>query len=315
MRFSELSLIAEDIGLDYSAEKASLSGKLGGFETNVCDDGSSYIVTIFVKIPLKREREVFSFINSLAESLPKNTVNSQSSGIDFLQAVLERNNLMQENLELLIEFLEKLAAFLKDGEFEKTAINEKALPVLSPAKKAPEKKRRRVKTAFDRYSVRGIVGAVIGAAACTFIAGLSINVDSSTLGYQIWSWIFGAAICLVILVDYYFLAKKFDIAGIISCSALSFLSITAGTSMAGIHTLSRLIEADTGTALSLPEILSDIGGCIGKYPDVGEMGLELLLKGFFLGAAASVLFYRWYFTKHRGEMFVGESDGNDSESR
>ena len=315
MRFSELSLIARDAGLDYSPEKASLSGELRGFKTNVCDNGTSYIVTIFVKISLKREGEVSSFVNSLAESLPKNTVNSQSSGYDYLRIVLERNNLMQENLELLIEFLEKLAAFLDENEFEKTEVNEKALPVLPESKPAAKKKKRRLKSSFDRYSVRGIIGAFIGAAACMFIVGLFVNVDSSTIGYQIWSWLCGAAVCLIILVDYYFLAKKFDIAGIVSCSAFSFLSLSLGTFMAVIHTLSQLMAADTGNALTLGEMLKDLGGYLGQYPSVGEMWLELLLKNFFIGAIASALFYNWYFSRHKGEMFIGEKDGTEQENK
>lgn len=308
MSFSELSLIADDIGMMYSAEKSSLYGKLCGIDTCVLDSGNYYIVTMFVKIPLKRENEVSVFINSLAESMPKNTVNRQFSEVDYLGINLTRDNLLQENAELLVEFLEKLADFLSKNEFEKTALNEKAIPVVNTVKQPVKKKRKRLRTAFDKYSLRGIIGSVIGAAACLFIAGMSINVDSATMGYQIWSWIFGAAIALIILVDYYFLAKKFDVAGTIVSTLLTFIAITGGTAMAAIHTLSGLIETETGAAANITEVLSNISVYIGKYPEVGEMGLELLLKGYFVAAVASVLFYRWYFTKHGNEMYVGDSD-------
>ncbi len=117
MIFSELSLIEKETGLKYDPETATLSGVKNGVPVVVFDNDKKHRFDIVCGAVIT-ERQ-FGRIYIMAERFPKKTMLGIENVDGCVNIYCKGYNLMQENLPLLIEFLEKLTAYLK-SEMRKT---------------------------------------------------------------------------------------------------------------------------------------------------------------------------------------------------
>lgn len=333
MSYSELKNIQTE-ALSFSEADCALYGELCGFPAAIsdCSRQHAYTVTIFAKVPVTAEKETSAFINELAERLPKNAVKSQKSELNYLQVVFSSVQLFEET-PLLLDFAESLGAFLREKGFAAAALDKKVcLPKGEKKQEKPEKSSDSSEPSmrFDRRSVYGLIGAVIGAVACFIIMGFAVQLSLSAeeaepavtsaenaaeeiipqieinntgnIGTELVSWLFGGIVAAVILMDYRFFAKKTDIFGMVSCTLLTLASVFSGTILCGVRTLYSICGA-AGIKTNLFMIMGNIDYYNGLFPEVGANLGYLLLKSLASAILASAVYYVWYFRKYPGVMY------------
>ncbi len=304
MNFSELKFAAEDTGLSFDESKSALIGSMRNFGIIVSDRSDSYEVLFFADCPYKKETEIRDIINSLSESLPKNTIISQSCQLNFVAVSLDKRQLLQENLCYLVEFLDKLSRELEALCLTGTK------PVFPKEKKTEKQEQELPKNAvkislrFDMRSLFGLFGAILGAAAITVIAILLSNVTAEAqlfgLRVEISAYILSALAAALIFSDYRFLAKKLDPCGIIACPVLSVLSVIFSGLGAGIKAVCALSGAGAG------EVISDFSVYLSKYDIADKFIAGYISRGIILAVLASLIICLVYFRKHPEEMTKGE---------
>lgn len=336
MIFTELKNIKHQ-KLAFSEADCALYGELSGFPVCICDNDAehTFTVTFFAKVPVAAEKEASAEINRLAGLLPKNAVLKQHCGMNDVQVRLSSLKLMQENLPLLIDFAEGLGAFLKEKGFEPAALDKKYcalyIPESSKPKKVKAKKAKEPSMSFDKRSVYGLIGAIIGAVACMIIMGFAVQLTitaeeieaaattsadaadeiapqikistTNNIGAELVSWVTGAITAAVILADYRFLAKKTDIFGMVSCTVLTLGAVLGGTLLCGVRTLHSVCR-EAGVDSNFFMIMSNIDYYNGLFPEVGANLNYLLLKSLFSAAVASGIYYVWYFRKNADVMYL-----------
>ncbi|MGN0656272.1 MAG: hypothetical protein ACI4KR_05725 [Ruminiclostridium sp.] len=304
MNFSELKFAAEDTGLSFDESRNALIGSLRDFGVIVSDRSDSYEVLFFAECPYKKEKEIRDIINSLSESLPKNTIISQSCQLNFAAVSLDKRQLLQENLCYLVEFLDKLSRELE-------ALCLTGTKPVFPTEKRTEKQEQelpknavKVKLGFDMRSLFGLFGAILGAAAITVIAILLSNVTAEAqifgLRVEISAYIISALAAALIFSDYRFLAKKLDPCGIIACPVLSVLSVIFSGLGSGIKAVCALSGA--GTA----EVISRFSEYLESYEVADKFIVGYISRGIILAVLASLIICLVYFRKHPEEMTKGE---------
>lgn len=317
MNFSELKFAAEDTGLSFDESRNALIGSMRDFGVIVSDRSDSYEVLFFADCPYKKETEIRDIINSLSESLPKNTIISQSCQLKFVAVSLDKRQLLQENLCYLVEFLDKLSRELEALCLTGT---EPVFPTEKRSEKQTVKSEQelpknavKVKLGFDMRSLFGLFGAVLGAFAITVIAILLSNVTAEAqlfgLRVEISAYILSAAATALIFSDYRFLAKKLDPCGIIVCPVLSVLSVIFSGLGAGIKAVCALSGA--GAA----EVVSDFSGYLSRYDIADKFIVGYISRGIILAVLASLIICLVYFRKHPEEMIKGEKIVTENEKK
>ena len=336
MSYSELKNI-EHGKLDFSESDCALYGALYGCPLCISDNPAehTFTVTFFARVPLAFEKEAAGEINRLAGLLPKNAVLKQKIELNHLQVTLSSFKLVQENLPLLIDFAEGLGSFLQEKGCAATELDKKFRALYVPKKTAVKKskKAKEPSMSFDRRSICGLIGAIIGAIACIIISGFAVQLtisaeaaepavttsaaeeiipavkieNTNNIGAELVSWVVGALTAAVILIDYRFLAKKTDIFGMVSCTVLTLGGVLGGTLLCGVRTLHSVCR-EAGVDSNFFMIMSNIDYYNGLFPEVGANLNYLLLKSLFSAAVASGVYYVWYFRKNADVMYLKKSD-------
>lgn len=312
MSFSELKLIAAETGLDWDESRLALRGVLCDYPIVVADipEKREYLLTAFCKVRDDVDKAVTSGITRLLDKLPANCVVGRVNQLRYQQLRLNANLLYQENLSYLAELTKALAELLNGFDLVPEPIDEKiAFPAEKPAA-APKKQARpkdSVSKRFDKYSIRGFIGAVLGAAAMTALSSLIDMGEGGNIGSMAASWLFGGLIAFVTLMDYRFLARKMDVFGTLSCSALTAAACFLGAAWNTVNAVveqAKLIDphANVNSVLnnwSLYQLL---------FPDSAEDFPITLIKFLFTAAAASALFYIVYYGRHSAIMYSEDGD-------
>ncbi len=300
MDFSELSLAEHDSGLSYDPETLSLCGEVRGFGVTVEDADGEYKVKVYAEAPYLAEKDVLAAIRRLAEKLPKNAVNGVLCEVCFAEIRLNRDFFLQENLPLIFGFIEKLTAALAEAGI-------KGAPAKPPEKSArsPEKAEKstwgkaqsKVQTKPGLKSVKGLFGALVGAAAMTFISSSLIEAKAGSIITEIGSYVLTAGATLLIFFDYRFLAGKLDALGVIVCPVLSVLCSVLSALLATARAYAEVKGITAAEAFSsLPEIFANA-------PEIASAGAGYLSVGAVVSVLSSILYCIWYFRKHPDEMF------------
>lgn len=310
MSFSELEAISGDAGLDWDKEKMCLRGSLNGYPVCIRDDPErrEYLFTVFFRTRPDRENDLTEGINRLLEHFPSNCVKSRRKELNYQQINFNAALLYQENSVLIPDFIKNVCELADGLDLLPQKLDEK---IAAPDPPAAEKKLKKPKNAvskrFDKYSIRGLAGALIGGIAITVISSLIIDNSPSNIGGMLSSWSAGAFISLIILADYSFLAKKMDVFGTLICSFLTAVScffsayfavLKALTDEAGILDPSITIN-DTMWNWSYYQML---------FPSVTGDFPILLVKNLFTAVVFSAVFYIFYFRRHQAIMY---SEGGD----
>ena len=317
MNFSELKFAAEDTGLSFYESRNALIGSMRDFGVIVSDRSDSYEVLIFADCPYKKEKEIRDTINSLSESLPKNTIISQHCELNFAAVSLDKRQLLQEKLCYLVEFLDKLSCELEALSLKGTEpffpSEKKAVKQTEKSEKELPKNSVKVKLGFDMRSLFGIFGAVIGAFAITVIAILLSDVTTEAqlfgLRVEVSAYILSSAATALIFSDYRFLARKLDPCGIIACPVLSVLSVIFSGLGAGVKAMCALSGA--GAA----EVISDFSGYLSRYDVADKFIAGYISRGIILAVLASLIICLVYFQKHPEEMTKSEKIITEDEKK
>ena len=305
MIFSELSLAEKDSGLSYDSAAASLIGDKNGFGTVVSDRGEEYIVKIFCEKPYTYEKELSEGIISLSRSLSKNTINSSRIEFGFVEIRLAKAKLLQENLLLLIEFLEKLTVIIKDLGIKGTKA---VIPpeYKEPTKEKPPKDGKKIRLSFDFFSIKGFIGAVVGAFAVIVLAIFTVTPEkedtiiSLSVSLTLAPYITALAATAIIFSDYRFLAKKLDAFGVILCPLLSIITVI----LSGYGITLKGIMNNSG--VKLPEAISGFISYISENEALANFFGGFIMGGVALAVLASVIIYIIYFNRHPEETETNE---------
>lgn len=312
MIFSELKALAEETELDWDENGAFLYGKILDYPVYIADlqDSREYLLTIFCKTRADCDGKFTEEINKLLDAMPKNCVNGRKNELNFQQLRFNAVLLYQENGVLLSDLAKKICAAADSFDFVPTAADAaKAVPPKKEQAKAqkPRKPKNAVSKGFDKYSLRGVIGAVIGGAAMAVISSTMADNDPENIGAMLSSWAAGALIALVVLADYSFLAKKIDIFGTVVCSIVTAVSCF----FCSVFGILRIM---TNTAKTLDPSVTVLDSVYGwtsysqLFPDIPPYFVTLIIKNFFMALAASVIFYMFYYRKHPSIMY---NDGGD----
>ncbi len=308
--FTELGLIAEDTGLTFDGD-SRLYGTVRGYGTVVTDTGELYRVEMFCDAG---DSGISGLVTALGESLPKNTIVSQSREWSYVLVTLNRNSLLQENIVYLAEFLDKLAAGLEGlgavpGEYKLLA-DDGPKPVVKPVEGQPPDGTVRVKLGFDIRSVLGALGALIGAVAMVVVAVLVVNVDleinTFALQFEISTYALSVLTAVVTFADYRFIARKLDACGVIVSPVLTVAAVILSGFGAGVKACSSFAGVSFLAVLgSFPEYLM-------QNENVGSFMFGYITRGLVTAVLACILICVFYFGRHPDETVLSEkyvSDG------
>ena len=312
MSFSELKLIAADTGLDWNESRLALCGVLYDYPVVIADIPArrEYLLTVFCKVRDDVDKAITEGITELLDKLPANCVVGRVNQLRCQQLRLNASLLYQENLSYLAELVGALTELLNGFDLVPEPLDEKiAFPAEKPAA-SPVKKQVRpkdyVSKRFDKYSVRGFIGALLGAAAMTVLSAY-ISVDSGGIGSMLSSWACGALIALVTLADYRFLARKMDVFGTLSCSVLTALGCAFGAVWKTVNDVlfyARLLDHSA----SVRSVLNNWSLYQLLFPNATENFPITLIKFLFTAVVASVGFYVIYYRRHSAIMYSEDGD-------
>lgn len=307
MNFSELKALTFDTGLSWDDEQLFLCGSIKDYPVYIADlqNSREYLLTVFCKTRTDIEQPLADGINKLLDNMPKNCVNGRKSELNYQQIKFNAAMLYQENGQLLSDFTLKLCELLNRLDI---------LPMPSdPALAVPKKKEsakpdtakkpnNAVSKGFDKYSLRGLIGALLGGAAMAVISSTMADNNPENTGVMIAGWAAGALIALVTLADYSFLAKKMDIFGTIVCSVITavscFLCSVFGIMRIMTHTVKSL-----DASVTFNDTMRNWQAYSVLFPDVPEYIVTLLIKNFFTAFVASIIFYLLYYRRNQSIMY------------
>ena len=300
--FSELSGITAETGLAFSGEHTALYGEMRGFGVTVSDRAGRYIVDVFCEKPSERSADISSLISGLGDSLPKNSLISQSCGMETVTAELDAYSLLQENVIYLIGFLDKLTEGLELLGLGGAAY--RFFAAAKPAEQSTGENELRVKLGFDLRSVLGIIGALIGAAAMVVIAVLTVRADveitAFALSTEISAYILSGVTAAVVFADYRFLARKLDACGVITCPMLTVLAVILSGLGAGVKACAAF------AGVSFMQALGDYAALLTEYPEADGFVTGYITRGVVLAAVASIGICVFYFSRHPDETIRSE---------
>lgn len=313
MSFSELWKICDETGLNRNEEELCLYGSLNEYPIYLKDDPAAheYLLTVFCRTDSSAEADLTEGINKLLDSLPKNAVIGRKNELKYQQIKFNAALLYQENSSLLADFVKNLCLLADRLELlPEQPDTDIALPPLQECEEKPSKSKKpknAVSKKFDKYSVRGLIGALIGGIAITVLSSMIADSSPSNIGGMLAGWAAGAFIALIVLADYTLFAKKLDVFGTISCSAITAVSCFFSGYLTVLRSLTNQMRAldpsvtinDTMRNWSYYQIL---------FPSATADFPVVLLKNFFTAIVASVLFYTLYFKRHQAIMY---SEGGD----
>ena len=313
MSFSELKLISDDTGLDWDETRLALHGAIYGYPMVIADIPAKreYLLTVFCKIKSDMDGEVTRSITALLDKLPANCVIGRKNELQFQQLRLNANLLYQENLSYLAELTTGLPKLLSGFELAPESLDEAIafppdIPEAAKPAKAPRPKDS-VSKRFDKYSVRGFIGALIGAAAMTALSSLIDVSKSAGTASMMAGWIFGGLIAIVVLMDYRFLARKMDIFGTLSCSLLTALACVLGASWNTLNIVVDRVKLIDPHA-SISSVISNWDLYQLLFPNSAEEFPLTLIKFLFTATVASALFYTVYYRRHSAIMYSQDGD-------
>ena len=313
MSFSELKLIADETGLEWDESRLALRGVLYDYPIVIADIPArrEYLLTVFCRVREDIDREVTSGITALLDKLPANCVIGRVNELRYQQLRLNAGLLYQENLSYLAELVKPLAELLNGFDLAAESLDEGMAFPPFPDKKPPAKKQAHpkgcVSKRFDKYSVRGFIGAFLGAAAMTALSSLIDMGEVSNIGSMAASWIFGGLIALVTLMDYRFLARKMDVFGTLSCSLLTALACFLGAAWNTVNAVAQRVRF-LDPHISANVVLKNWDLYQLLFPDSAEDFPLILIKFLFTAAAASAAFYIIYYSRHSAIMYSEDGD-------
>ena len=300
MIFSELNLIEKETGLTYDAETAILSGVKNGVPVAVFDNNKKHRFDIVCGAVLSDRN--LGRIYTMAERFPKKTLLGVENRDGCVYIYCKDYNLMQENLPLLIAFLEKLTAYAKSEMRSATTIEisevleleDYAIITKKTTKTAPAKRSSSNARDYDiKDTVKGVMGGLIG-----LILGCSIFVVFIMLSDLV-GWIGGIVMSAAVISMYTVFSHKLKTIDCIFTAVLTFAGWLLSNGFAYLFQI-FLKEQEAGVQVNIFRIIDRLSQYSMQYADLtGSMINRLIVTVVFVvaGAIGSYLFYY----KHHGK--------------
>lgn len=309
MGFSELEFLKGDMELDWDGEDLCLFGKVKSYPIFVFDDSDKreYIVVLFCKVRIDAQDSFKKGITDLLDLMPKNCVIGRSDEVRYTSVRFNAALLYQENSVYLTRFVRELCKLAYSLDLAPISPEQKERVLFSPKKNVnapPEKKpeKNAVLKGFDKHSIRGLFGAVIGGVAMTVISAIVTSIDPSNIGATIASWVAGALIACVVLADYWFFAKKIDIFGSVTSSIITAVCCFAAADLGTLRALCLAMRKLDST-VTIKSTMENWSYYAVLFPEVTGRFSVMLMQNYFSAVIALLLFFTLYFRGHQGVMF------------
>lgn len=297
MIFSELSLIEKETGLKYDPETATLSGVKNGVPVVVFDNDKKHRFDIVCGAVIT-ERQ-FGRIYIMAERFPKKTMLGIENVDGCVNIYCKGYNLMQENLPLLIEFLEKLTAYLK-SEMRKTTPIQVAKVLELEDYTILTKHIRSDGTVRPPYNIRGTVKGILGGLLGLLI-GCAIFVVFIMMSDLV-GWIGGIIMSAAVISLYTVFSKKLKAVDCIMTAILTFAGWALSNGFAYLFQI-FLKEQEAGNTVNINGILADLANYSMKYTEIAGNLMNRLIITFIFVVAGAIGSYIFYYKHHTKDMY------------
>ena len=297
MIFSELSLIEKETGLKYDPETATLSGVKNGVPVVVFDNDKKHRFDIVCGAVIT-ERQ-FGRIYIIAERFQKKTMLGIENVDGCVNIYCKGYNLMQENLPLLIEFLEKLTAYLK-SEMRKTTPIQVAKVLELEDYAILTKHIRSDGTVRPPYNIRGTVKGILGGLLGLLI-GCAIFVVFIMMSDLV-GWLGGIIMSAAVISLYTVFSKKLKTVDCIMTAILTFAGWVLSNGFAYLFQI-FLKEQEAGNTVNINGILADLANYSMKYTEIAGNLMNRLIVTFIFVVAGAIGSYIFYYKHHTKDMY------------
>lgn len=297
MIFSELSLIEKETGLKYDPETATLSGVKNGVPIVVFDNDKKHRFDIVCGAVITDRQ--FGRIYTMAERFPKKTMLGVENVDGCVNIYCKGYNLMQENLPLLIEFLEKLTAYLKSEMRSTTPIQVAKVLELEDYEILTRRRRSdgTVRSPFDvKGTVKGVLGGILG-----LVIGSAIFVVFIMMSDLV-GWIGGVIMSAAVISLYTVFSKKLRTIDCILTAILTFAGWVLSNGFAYLFQI-FLKEQEAGTVVNIFGILDNLAKYSMQYTELSGNMLNRLIVTFIFVVAGAIGSYIFYYKHHSKDMY------------
>lgn len=297
MIFSELSLIEKETGLKYDPETATLSGVKNGVPIVVFDNDKKHRFDIVCGAVITDRQ--FGRIYTMAERFPKKTMLGVENVDGCVNIYCKGYNLMQENLPLLIEFLEKLTAYLKSEMRSTTPIQVAKVLELEDYEILTRRRRSdgTVRPPFDvKGTVKGVLGGILG-----LVIGSAIFVAFIMMSDLV-GWIGGVIMSAAVISLYTVFSKKLRTIDCILTAILTFAGWVLSNGFAYLFQI-FLKEQEAGTVVNIFGILDNLAKYSMQYTELSGNMLNRLIVTFIFVVAGAIGSYIFYYKHHSKDMY------------
>lgn len=297
MIFSELSLIEKETGLKYDPETATLSGVKNGVPIVVFDNDKKHRFDIVCGAVITDRQ--FGRIYTMAERFPKKTMLGVENVDGCVNIYCKGYNLMQENLPILIAFLEKLTAYLKSEMRGTTPIQVAKVLELEDYEILTRRRRSdgTVCPPFDvKGTVKGVLGGILG-----LVIGSAIFVAFIMMSDLV-GWIGGVIMSAAVISLYTVFSKKLRTVDCIFTAILTFAGWALSNGFAYLFQI-FLKEQEAGTVVNISGILDDLAKYSMQYTELSGNLLNRLIVTFIFVVAGAIGSYIFYYKHHSKDMY------------
>lgn len=301
MIFSELKSICDATGLSYDDETGILSGMKHGIGVAVYDNKAQRRFDIVCGATVREEQ--LAKITAFTESFPKKTLLGVENADGCVKVYCKAYNLMQENLPLLINFLEKLTDFVSKHKRTVTDITVgditrlSTFAVIRRGTPTKETKNRNERSALDhRDTVKGILGGLLGT-----LLGSSLFIVFIMMS-DILSWI-GAVVMAAAVISLYTVFSHRLKAVDVSITAIMVLVGWFFSNTFSLLFRIFLRQQEAGESLNLFIIMDNFSHYITKHSELAGLYMNSLIVTFVFAVAGAVGSYFFYYKHNQKDMY------------
>ena len=302
MIFSELKSICDATGLTYNDETGILSGTKHGVSIAVFDNKPQHRFDIICGALLGDEH--IAKITSMTDSFPKKTLLGVENADGCVKVYCKAYNLMQENLPLLINFLEKLTVYANKKKISLTGFADEDILSLAnyaiirkgTPKKEVKRKKGEVSPTEVKDTVKGVLGGLLGTALGCSIFVLFIMIS------DILSWIGGVILAAAVISLYTVFSHKLKAVDVILSSIMVLFGWFFSNSFALLFKI-FLRQQEAGETLNLFVIMNNLNHYIGKHTELANLYSISLLVTFVFVVAGAIGSYYFYYTHNQRDMY------------
>ena len=241
----------------------------------------------------------FGRIYTMAERFPKKTMLGVENVDGCVNIYCKGYNLMQENLPLLIEFLEKLTAYLKSEMRSSTPIQVAKVLELEDYEilTRPRRSDGTVRPPFDvKGTIKGLLGGILG-----LLIGCAIFVVFIMMSDLV-GWIGGVIMSAAVISLYTVFSKKLRTIDCVLTAILTFAGWVLSNGFAYLFQI-FLKEQEAGTVVNIFGILDNLAKYSMQYAELSGNLLNRLIVTFIFVVAGAIGSYVFYYKHHSKDMY------------